>query len=277
MCLPAVIVYCCDMCTLRWMDLHAYEMYMCCFENTCVGAFVHICTYAPFSECTASSLKSLLHRAGVLFICYRRGWFFWETIYLARRTLMIGLYVALFNKEEGRSFALSFACIVISAGHIAILPFEDQLENLAETISLNSLSVISVLQASQFSDTFEGDTNVLVAIFIIVPVAFVLYIMVKGFLRPILRPLWRWIRRVCCKVDPEGSSLLLDFSLQLPSPVVPPRISHAVKALCECRAGHFRSPTLQKFDGSLCVCVCVCVCVCFCLSLSYSFAGRGGS
>ena len=136
-------------------------------------------------------------RAAVLYDCYRKPFFFWESLFVARRTVLIGLYVAFFDQVffllvhrsspvfdksfsvrgfcfgvemhvlrvylsvsefvsaflcdiatqvEKRSFALSFGCIIISAIHIAFLPFEDQLENFAETISLNSLSIISVLK-----------------------------------------------------------------------------------------------------------------------------------
>lgn len=138
---------------------------------------------------------------GVLFLSYRKLCFFWETVFLARRTILIGLYVSLFNVEESRSVALSFSCIAIAAIHIAILPFESRLENLAETISLISISILSVLQASKFSSNSSEDSSILLMICLIVPVAFVVFLMVKDFVGPAAK----WLKSKCCPPPPEDN------------------------------------------------------------------------
>ena len=147
--------------------------------------------------------EKFVKRVGVLFLSYRKLCFFWETVFLARRTILIGLYVSLFNVEESRSVALSFSCIAIAAIHIAILPFESRLENLAETISLISISILSVLQASKFSSNSSEDSSILLMICLIVPVAFVVFLMVKDFVGPAAK----WLKSKCCPPPPEDNEV----------------------------------------------------------------------
>eukprot|EP00698_Gefionella_okellyi_P001798 TRINITY_DN11643_c0_g2_i1.p1 TRINITY_DN11643_c0_g2~~TRINITY_DN11643_c0_g2_i1.p1 ORF type:complete len:3137 (+),score=765.64 TRINITY_DN11643_c0_g2_i1:40-9411(+) len=130
------------------------------------------------------------NRFGALYVSYRPGAFWWETVFVTRRTLLIGLYVALYDAPFSRTFALAFACVAICALHIGVRPFLTATGNFMESASLVSLSLIAIIEASTFASTQEdSNKDIFTAILVFLPAAFILLVIVFRFAEPVIQQL----------------------------------------------------------------------------------------
>ena len=127
------------------------------------------------------------NRFGALYISYRPGAFWWEVVFTTRRTLLIFIYVILYDNPTARTFALAFVNVGIAAFHIGVRPFATTVGNVLESISLVSLSLIAIIEASTFANTAAHSTmQPFIGCMIFVPAGLILIIIIFRFAEPVV-------------------------------------------------------------------------------------------
>jgi hypothetical protein len=107
---------------------------------------------------------------GVLYSSYRIRYFWYESLFMVRRTLIISIFVAFYDAPATRQIALCLASILILVLHITIRPFLFVRDNIAETVSLLVLGLVSAMAASEWLINDRDTAVVLVLILVLLPI-----------------------------------------------------------------------------------------------------------
>jgi len=137
--------------------------------------------------------QMFIRRFGTLYENYRFspnsiGTLLWELVVLSRRWLVILIALLLSYNRAQQYTGLALANVVFIAAHMAAEPFIDRRDNLAETLSLTVLTLITTVLATADSPLTTSVTTGLTVVVYITAVGLLLRL-IPAYRRGLLR--WR--------------------------------------------------------------------------------------
>eukprot|EP00053_Salpingoeca_punica_P019754 m.202109 g.202109 ORF g.202109 m.202109 type:complete len:1051 (-) comp17716_c0_seq6:1639-4791(-) len=110
-------------------------------------------------------------RFGVFYDHYRRRFWWWEVQVLARRLLLLAVYVARFTAITERSYGILVVCLGILFAHMLCRPFRHSLDNTLESLSLAMLTYAAATKAVYQDGVFvDAMHNTIIAVLCVVAV-----------------------------------------------------------------------------------------------------------
>jgi len=95
-----------------------------------------------------------LTRLGIISEGYQDKFFFWEYIIMFRRTILLLIFVLLFNQSSWRLFLMEIFAMAFFVIHLLFQPYIVRRENYLELFSLGVLLFITLLQSSTSLDVW---------------------------------------------------------------------------------------------------------------------------
>jgi len=142
-------------------------------------------TKNAFLDVLYSTVSDIIARFGIIYITYRPEAFYYELVNLMRRVLLIVVASLPQTPQILRSQLVSATIVAVTVIHCLMDPFFNRIDNILETMSLVTLSILSIFKIGSADDLCPVTTDICVSQqdVLVIIAAYVPAILIPFFLR----------------------------------------------------------------------------------------------